>query len=292
MKKLTIAATITAGALLLSACTADNDDSKADSEVVVETKVGDVTKEDFYSEMKDYIGESALYNMVVIKVLEDKYEVSDEEVDNAVQEAKDQQGEMFSMWLMQQGYPNEDAFREQTYQRLLQEKLVFEDIDVPDEDVEKKFNEKKENGELQIRASHILVEDEAKANDLKKQLDEGADFAELAKENSSDGSAASGGDLGYFGKGKMVKEFEDVAFGLGEGEISAPVKSEFGYHIIQVTDIPTLEDKKEEIRREIAMEQVDYAAVQEKMDKLLEDAKIEVKIEEFKDLFTKPEAQG
>lgn len=292
MKKLTIAATITAGALLLSACTADKDESKADSEVVVETKVGDVTKEDFYAEMKDYIGESALYNMVVIKVLEDKYEVSDEEVDKAVQEAKDQQGEMFSMWLMQQGYPNEDAFREQTYQRLLQEKLVFEDIDVPDEDVEKKFNEMKENQELQIRASHILVEDESLANDLKKQLDEGADFAELAKEHSTDGSASQGGDLNYFGKGKMVKEFEEAAFGLEEGEISDPVKSEFGYHIIQVTDIPTFEEKKEELRREIAMEQVDYAAVQEKMDKLLEDAKIDVKLEEFKDLFTKPEAQG
>ncbi|WP_026905662.1 peptidylprolyl isomerase [Paucisalibacillus globulus] len=292
MKKLSIAATITAGALLLSACTADNDESKADSEVIVETKVGDVTKGDFYAEMKDYIGESALYNMVVIKVLEDKYEVTDEELDKAIQDAKDAQGEMFSMWLMQQGYPDEDAFREQTYQRLLQEKLVYEDIDVSDEDVEKKFNEKKENGELEIRASHILVEDEAKAKDLKKQLDEGADFAELAKENSTDGSASQGGDLGFFAKGKMVKEFEDTAFGLGEGEISEPVKSEFGYHIIQVTEIPTLEDKKEDIRKEIATEQVDYAAVQEKMDKLLEDAKIDVKLDEFKDLFTKPEAQG
>lgn len=292
MKKLTIAATIAASVLLLSACTDDNNDAKADSEVVVETKVGDVTKEDFYNEMKGYIGESALYNMVVIKVLEDKYEVTDEEVDKAVQEAKDEQGDMFSMWLMQQGFPDEDAFREQTYQRLLQEKLVFEDTDVSDEEVEKKFNEMKKNDEIEIRASHILVEDEATANDLKKQLDEGADFAELAKENSTDGSAAQGGDLGYFGKGRMVKEFEEVAFDLDEGEISEPVKSEFGYHIIQVTDIPTFEEKKEELRREIAMEQVDYAKVQEKMDKLLEDAKIEVNIDEYKDLFTKPEAQG
>ncbi|WP_010093728.1 peptidylprolyl isomerase [Ornithinibacillus scapharcae] len=284
MKKLTIAA-ITTGFLLLSACSND-------SEVVVETKVGDITKEDFYNEMKNYIGESALYNMVVIKVLEDKYDVTDEEVDKAVKEVKDEQGDMFSMWLMQQGYPDEDAFREQTYQRLLQEKLVFEDIKVSDEEVEKKFNEMKENNELEIRASHILVEDEATANEVKKKLDEGGDFAELAKEYSTDGSAEQGGDLGYFATGRMVKEFEDAAFSLKEGEISDPVKSEFGYHIITVTDIPTLEDEKETIRRQLATEQVDNAKVQEKMDKLIEDAKIDVKIEDYKDIFKKTEAQG
>lgn len=284
MKKLTIAA-ITAGFLLLSACSND-------SEVVVETKVGDITKEDFYNEMKNYIGESALYNMVVIKVLEDKYEVTEKEVDKAVKEVKDEQGDMFSMWLMQQGYPDEDAFREQTYQRLLQEKLVFEDIKVSDEEIEKKFNEMKENKEIEIRASHILVEDEATANEVKKKLDEGGDFAELAKEYSTDGSAEQGGDLGYFATGKMVKEFEDAAFSLKEGEISDPVKSEFGYHIITVTEIPTLEDKKETIRRQLATEQVDNAKVQEKMDKLIEDAKIDVKIEDYKDIFKKTEAQG
>jgi foldase protein PrsA len=284
MKKLTIA-TITAGALLLSACSSDKE-----SEVVVETKAGDITKEEFYSEMKDYVGESMLYNMVVIKVLEDKYEVTDKEVDEAVQEVKDEQGDMFSMWLMQQGYPDEDAFREQTYQRLLQEKLVFEDIEISDEQIEKKFNEMKENREIEIRASHILVEDEATAKEVKQKLDDGADFAELAQEYSSDGSAANGGDLGYFATGKMVKEFEDAAYSLGENEVSGPVKSEHGYHIIKVTDIPTLEEKTEDIRRQLAMEQVDNATVQEKMNSLLKDADIDVKIEDYKDLFKIEEA--
>jgi foldase protein PrsA len=284
MKKLTIA-TITAGALLLSACSSDKE-----SEVVVETKAGDITKEEFYSEMKDYVGESMLYNMVVIKVLEDKYEVTDKEVDEAVQKVKDEQGDMFSMWLMQQGYPDEDAFREQTYQRLLQEKLVFEDIEISDEQIEEKFNEMKENREIEIRASHILVEDEATAKEVKQKLDDGADFAELAQEYSSDGSAANGGDLGYFATGKMVKEFEDAAYSLGENEVSGPVKSEHGYHIIKVTDIPTLEEKTEDIRRQLAMEQVDNATVQEKMNSLLKDADIDVKIEDYKDLFKIEEA--
>ncbi|MEN2767723.1 peptidylprolyl isomerase [Ornithinibacillus xuwenensis] len=284
MKKLTIA-TITAGALLLSACSSDKE-----SEVVVETKAGDITKEEFYSEMKDYVGESMLYNMVVIKVLEDKYEVTDKEVDEAVQKVKDEQGDMFSMWLMQQGYPDEDAFREQTYQRLLQEKLVFEDIEISDEQIEEKFNEMKENREIEIRASHILVEDEATAKEVKQKLDDGADFAELAQEYSSDDSAANGGDLGYFATGKMVKEFEDAAYSLGENEVSGPVKSEHGYHIIKVTDIPTLEEKTEDIRRQLAMEQVDNATVQEKMNSLLKDADIDVKIEDYKDLFKIEEA--
>lgn len=75
-----------------------------------------------------------------------------------------------------------------------------------------------------------------KAEELKKQLDEGADFAKLAQTNSQDsGSAANGGDLGFFGKGKMVPEFEEVAFKLKVGEISEPVQSVYGYHIIKVT---------------------------------------------------------
>ncbi|WP_047982509.1 peptidylprolyl isomerase [Ornithinibacillus contaminans] len=287
MKKRTIAAILAAGTLFLTACNAEGD-----SEVVVETKAGDITKEEFYSEMKNYIGESMLYNMVVIKVLEDNYEVTDEELDQAVQDAKDEQGENFTAWLAQQGYPDEETFREQTYQTLLQEKLVFEDISISDEELEKKFNEMKENNEIEIRASHILVEDEATANEVKQKLDDGADFAELAKEYSTDGSKDSGGDLGYFATGKMVKEFEDAAFALDAGEISEPVKSEFGYHIIKVTEVPTFDDKKEDIRRQLSMEQVDNTAVQEKMNKLLEDAKIDVKIDDYKDLFKTEEAKG
>ena len=82
------------------------------------------------------------------------------------------------------------------------------------------------------RASHILVDSEEKATALKAEIDGGKAFAEVAKENSSDGSAANGGDLGWFGAGQMVPEFEAAVKTLKPGEVSGPVKSQFGYHLI------------------------------------------------------------
>ena len=89
----------------------------------------------------------------------------------------------------------------------------------------------------EVRASHILVKTEEEAKDIIRQLGEGADFAELAKEHSSDGSAQNGGDLGFFGPGRMVPEFEKAAFALEVGGHSQePVRSQFGFHVIKLTD--------------------------------------------------------
>lgn len=91
--------------------------------------------------------------------------------------------------------------------------------------------------EEQVWARHILLADEASAQAVITRLKNGEDFAKVAQEVSTDtGSAASGGDLGWFGKGAMVAEFEQAAWALKPGEISQPVKSQFGYHIIQVID--------------------------------------------------------
>lgn len=87
-----------------------------------------------------------------------------------------------------------------------------------------------------VRASHILVKDEKAAAKLKADIEKGADFAKLAKKHSECPSGESGGDLGFFGKGQMVKEFEDAAFSLPTGVVSSPIKTEFGYHLILVTE--------------------------------------------------------
>lgn len=84
-----------------------------------------------------------------------------------------------------------------------------------------------------VRARHILVDHEHEALDVKRKLDEGATFEEAAKDFSKCPSGQQGGDLGFFGRGVMVPEFEKACFALEKDEISGPVRTQFGYHIIQ-----------------------------------------------------------
>lgn len=89
----------------------------------------------------------------------------------------------------------------------------------------------------EIRASHILVDNEEHADQIKLELERSdKNFAELAEEKSEGPSGDNGGDLGFFGRGKMVPAFEKVAFDLDTGEVSDPVETEFGWHIIKKTD--------------------------------------------------------
>jgi peptidyl-prolyl cis-trans isomerase C len=88
---------------------------------------------------------------------------------------------------------------------------------------------------MKVRASHILVDSEVNALALHKQITEGTDFATLARLSSRCPSAANGGDLGEFGRGQMVKPFEDAAFGLEVLELSQPVQTQFGWHLIRRT---------------------------------------------------------
>jgi peptidyl-prolyl cis-trans isomerase C len=113
----------------------------------------------------------------------------------------------------------------------------------------------------EVRARHILVKTEDEANDIIKQLKGGADFAKLAEDRSKDtGSAKQGGDLGYFVHDAMVKPFADAAFAMKVGDVStAPVKTEFGYHIIKVEDKrksspPPLAEVKDQIANQLGQE--------------------------------------
>lgn len=88
----------------------------------------------------------------------------------------------------------------------------------------------------QVRASHILVPTAQEAIQIKKDIDEGGDFAYYAQKYSTCPSGQKGGDLGFFGRGQMVREFENKAFSMHIGDVSEPIYSQFGWHIIKVTD--------------------------------------------------------
>lgn len=117
----------------------------------------------------------------------------------------------------------------------------------------KEFEPQKE-----VRARHILLESEEDAKAVIQSLEEGGDFAELAKEKSTGPSGANGGDLGFFALGAMVPEFEKAAFSLKEGEFSKePVKTQFGWHVIKVeefreTQAPELEEVEDQLKGQIA----------------------------------------
>ena len=291
MKKLALAAMLSAGIFTLAACSSN----EADSEKVVESTAGDITKEEFYEQLKDRNGEAVLSEMVTLNVLEDKYEVTDEQVDAEIEAAKEQFGDQFEMVLQQSGFPDEEAYREVVYISLLQEAALTEDVEVTDEEIQERYDRMG----TEIDAQHILVADEETANEVKKKLDEGGDFAELAAEYSTDPSAQDGGNLGYFTVGDMVPEFEEKAYSMEVGEISEPVASDFGFHIIKVNDkreteepVGKFEDVKGDIKRDIAASKIDMTKAQEKIDTLIQDAGVEVNIEGYEDLFKpKEEAQ-
>lgn len=133
----------------------------------------------------------------------------------------------------------------------------------------------------QTLASHILVDEEEKAREIKNALDDGASFEEQAKEYSSCPSSEKGGDLGYFPKGRMVPEFESAADSLSIGETSDPVKTQFGYHLIKVLDRKDSVNRElDEVRQQLEqhlMAQKQQAVYQETVERLTSKYSFEIK---------------
>ncbi|HLS07161.1 MAG TPA: peptidylprolyl isomerase, partial [Bacillota bacterium] len=228
-------------------------------------------------------------------VLEDKYEVTDQDVESEIDRIKDQLGEQFDMWLMQEGIKDEVALEKIIRISLLQEAAITEGIEIDEDDIKAQYDREI----TEIEAKHILVEDEETANEIKEKLDDGEDFAKLAKEYSEDeASAENGGEVGYFGVGEMVPEFEEAAFELEIDTISEPVQSSYGFHIIQVTDkrekedSESYDDMKDMIERQLISEKVDPEEAQKTLNDILDDAKIDIKVKDLEDIFNEEEVVG
>ncbi|KGR79965.1 peptidylprolyl isomerase [Ureibacillus manganicus] len=239
-----------ASSLLLAACS----DKEATDEVVVSASFGDITKDEFYNELKSATtGPQILEQVVVKKVLENNYEVSEDDINKEFDAFKETYGDSYESILSMYGY-TEDSYKKEIKLGLLSKKLTEEvDKTVTEEEVKASY----EQAKYELNARHILVEDEATAQEVYDKIKNGGDFAALAAEYGTDGTAANGGELGWFSVGKMVKEFNDAAYALELNTVSEPVKTEFGYHIIEVTDkrevegYGTYEEKQAELRQSI-----------------------------------------
>jgi foldase protein PrsA len=244
--------------------------------------VGDtkITKADLYDELVESYGAATLDTLISDKIIQLEAEkqnikVTDDEIQKELDTLYAQYGgeEALKEQLEASG-SSIDAVKQDVVQYVETRKLIEPTIKITDKEISAYFEENKDSfaQEEQVEASHILVEDKATADEVLKKLKDGGDFAKLAKEYSTDtGTADNGGSLGYFGKGQMVAEFENVAFKLKVNEISDPVKTEYGYHIIKVTgkkeaEEPNLADNKEAIKETLLTEklQTEYGTWLEK----------------------------
>jgi foldase protein PrsA len=285
MKKLALSLAVTAGLIGLTAC------SGGDSKAVVETKAGNVTKDDLYNVMKERVGDQAVKELVYEKVLSKNYKVSDKDVDKRVKDLKAQMGANFEGALAQAGYKDEAALKRSLKVGMLQEKAASKDVKVSEKEMKDHYATLKP----QVHARHILVKDEKTAKEVKQKLDKGEKFEDLVKKYSQDpGSVQQGGDLGWFGAGAMVPEFEKATYALKKNEISGPVKSQNGYHIIQLLDKKELKpykDMKKQIEGELKAAKIDEAVMQKAMDRELKKANVKIQDKDLKNALNPAPAQ-
>ena len=286
MKKWITMVSLAVGVTGLAACSQD----VTGGEVIASSSMGNITEKELYQQMKDEVGEQALQMMMIESVLQDKYPVTDEELDAQITAAIEQSGgeEEFEEILAMQGM-TEESMRDQIRLTMLQENAMIADIEVSEEEIQDQYERMKK----EVNAQHIVVEEEETAIEVKQFLDEGGDFNELAKEHSTDPSVEENeGELDFFGTGMMDPAFEEVAFNLEENTISEPVQSSFGWHIIKVletreadVDLESFEDMRDQIERDLKLSQADDDQFPEILAEVLRNADIDVKDEEFSGAF-------
>ncbi len=179
---------------------------------------------------------------------------------------------------MAQNDISEDYFKEEMRKELIMmeyQEHYMSHIDITDEEARAYYDENPDEFSYdQVAASHILVEEEAFAWELIEQLEDGADFAEMAVAHSTGPSSVTGGELGYFGKGQMVPAFEEAVFNMEVGAISDPVQTEFGWHIIKLTD--RIEEAGDfESAKDIIINQLQQQELMDHLESLQESADIQ-----------------
>ncbi|MEK5441032.1 MULTISPECIES: peptidylprolyl isomerase [Bacillaceae] len=221
-----------------------------------------ISEKDLHDLLVSQYGLDALDMLITDKIIElemekENIEVTQKELEEEMKANADSYGgeEAFEEILASSGV-DVSTIEKNIEMYLATNKLLEPRIEITEEEMTAYFEENKDSYAQaeQVQASHILLEDETTAKEVLEKLEAGEDFGELAAEYSTDESNSEiGGDLGFFSRGEMVQEFEDAAFSLGVGEISEPVQTEYGYHVIKVVDKieakeAVYEDVKEEIK--------------------------------------------
>lgn len=232
----------------------------------------DITEAELNKLMTSQYGQSVLDTLIVNKIVEQEakkleIDVTKEEIDEEYATyAESYGGEDALLEAIKTYNMTEDDIRSDVRMYLLTLKVMEDYVEITDEDIKAYFEENidKFGSPEQVEASHILVKDEATAKEVLEKINAGKDFAALAKEYSTDeASAEKGGELGLFGRGDMVAEFEEAAFGMKIGDVTPKaVKTEHGYHIIKVTDRQdaveaNFETNKEQAREQLLQQRVD-----------------------------------
>lgn len=221
-----------------------------------------ITQNDLDEALNKQYGTSILQTLIANKVVDleaekEKIKVTDKEQKAELDDLIESSGgeDAFNAALEANGASKADI-EEELSRYLKIKKLLEPRIEITDDQIKSYFDENKASFDTpeQVEASHILVADEKTAKEVKKKLDDGEDFADLAKEYSTDTATKdNGGELGYFSSGQMVEEFEKAAFSMDVDEISDPVQTDNGWHIIKVTGHKDaveakLDDHKDEIK--------------------------------------------
>lgn len=259
------------------------------SEVLATVNGEEITRNELYDAMFTNGGKEILERLITNRlILQEakklKISVSEEDIDTEIGKVIKENfygAEDYFYQALEQYGITEDALRDDLKIELLLRKIVRDQITVTEEDTREYFIENQYlfNTPEQVEARHILVETRDEAEEIIQLLDEGQNFSELAKEHSIDTvSAQQGGNLGFFQRGEMVAEFEEVAFNLAVGSRSGPVETTHGFHIIEVLNRREAHeatfDEVKEAAKDKLLEKLVYEKMEEQINRLREEADI------------------
>ncbi|WP_444685062.1 peptidylprolyl isomerase [Alkalicoccus luteus] len=213
-----------------------------------------IDEQTFHEALREQYGENVLQVLIQEKVFEKEAEelgITEEEVQAEISYLMDTMGieeeEEFYTMMEMQGVQSESELRKRVLQHLVMQEMTGHDGEFSEEDLREEYDRGAE-----LTARHILTGDRETAEEVLDQLEEGESFADLAESYSQDpGSSSEGGELGTFGRGTMTPPFEAAAFLLEDGEYSEPVQSQFGYHVIEVTDRTPFDEPFEEVQDQL-----------------------------------------